>query len=80
MTSFACLPESPKLKYDQGDYEGCWKELKTIAAWNGVKFDPPPFEDEIKHTWPEWFSVTRDELRRHSSILDIAWDKYEFSH
>ena len=53
LTSFACLPESPKLRYDQGDFEGCRNELKKIAAWNGVRFDPPPFEDEIKHTRPE---------------------------
>lgn len=29
---------------------------------------------------PERFSITWDELWRHSSILDIARDKYEFSH
>lgn len=80
LTSFACLPESPKLKYDQGDFEGCWSELKKIAAWNGVKFDPPPFFEEIKHIWPERFSITRDELWRRSTILDIAKNNYEFSH
>lgn len=46
LSMFSCLPESPKLLYDQGDYDGCRRELSVIAKWNGVKFEPEPFEGE----------------------------------
>jgi hypothetical protein len=47
LVMFPFLPESPKLLYEREDYDGARLNLAIIAKWNGVKFDPPPFADEI---------------------------------